>query len=255
VRWWPLGLLRFVLFALLVLAFIAAFLLTGIVQGFAIPRGMRYRRTFCRWIAPVLGVVISSRGAVSPGGPFLLVSNHRSYFDPVATLMHYTFAYPVAKAEVSSWPLVSWGANLSGVLYVRRDKSSSRVETRQAIQEYLKSGKSILVYAEGTTHTNERVMPFRPGTFRIAASNDVPVVPIAIDYRDVRDAFVGDDKFVPHFLKTYSKWKSEVKIAFGEPIRNSDPNQIIETATRWINEQLLEFRTEWTSQAQPDHLD
>jgi hypothetical protein len=36
------------------------------------------------------------------------------------------------------------------------------------------------------------------------------VIPIAIDYK-VKDAFVDDDTFIPHFIKCFGKRHTEIK--------------------------------------------
>ena len=61
--------------------------------------------------------------------PALYVCNHRSFADPLA-ILPYLDAYVIAKAEVASYPIINKGAELTGVLYVKREDSQSRNAVR-----------------------------------------------------------------------------------------------------------------------------
>ena len=100
-------------------------------------------------------------------GPCLYVGNHITYIDPIVVLMHVD-AKVVAKAEITSWPLVGFGASMVGTIFVKREQKSSREEAARSIREALESQDSILVFPEGTTTAGPGTLPFRPRSFDAA---------------------------------------------------------------------------------------
>ena len=77
--------------------------------------------------------------ALANEGGGLLVSNHRSYLDPVV-LLRDILAVAVAKKEVQDWPIIGYGARISGAIFVDRSNKESRRETREAIGEAIRDG-------------------------------------------------------------------------------------------------------------------
>jgi len=153
-----------------------------------------------------------------PEGPHLLLSNHRSYVDIVAILSQVPCAF-LAKAEIAGWPLFGFAARLTHTVFVTRDDLESRKRAREGALALLQRGVSFAAFPEGTTSRGPGVLPFYPGLFRLAEQYDFPVVPIAIEYEDPADAWVGDDPFVGHFLTAFRKRRMRVRLVFGEPIR------------------------------------
>lgn len=200
------------------------------------------RRRWAVRALKLLGVKVTASGLPAPTGTFVYMGNHRSYLDPVIVLTQ-VHAWPVAKAEMASWPIFGFGAKLTGVLFVKREQRDSRAAALQAIQELLYSGQSVLVYPEGTTHLLPQTISFRPGSFRLAAANHIPVVPIAIDYEDPSDAWVGSDTFLPHFLRSFGKKQTRATIAFGQPISDDDAAVLQQNVRHWIDQQLQNWHS------------
>ncbi len=159
------------------------------------------------------GLAIEVAG-VPPRWPCVLVANHLSYMDPIV-LLSLLPARPICKGEVGSWPLIGQVARLRGVLLVDRECpwSGARV-LRRAITE-LRSGGRVLVFPEGTTTRGDRVLPFRRGIFGAAKLAEVPIVPVTISYADPDAPWVGDETFMPHYLRTAAKERLAVRVAFG----------------------------------------
>jgi lyso-ornithine lipid O-acyltransferase len=103
----------------------------------------------------------------------------------------------------------------------------------------LKSGQSVLVYPEGTTAAVGTTLPFKIGTFAIAAEENIPIVPIALEYADSSAAFVDDDLFLPHFLRVFSKKYTFIKIHFFEPIENDTAENLAKKTQELIDNQLI----------------
>lgn len=208
-------------------------------------RGILLRRFAIRILHPILGSKITVYGK-EPIDSGLIVSNHRSYFDPMVILKN-NLASPVGKKEVESWPLIGSVTKTTGVIFVNREEKTSRTQTLKEVRLVLENGFSIFIAPEGTTHIKPTTIDFRPGSFVLAAELGVPVMPVAIDYKNIDDAWIGDDTFIPHFLKCFSKWRTEIKVSYLEPIISSNAEELISVSKNQIDQELIRFRKDWNS--------
>lgn len=206
-------------------------------------RGILLRRFAIRILHPILGSKITVYGK-EPIASGLVISNHRSYFDAMVILKN-ILASPVGKKEVESWPLIGSVTKSTGVIFVNREEKSSRTQTLKEVRVVLENGFSIFVAPEGTTHIKPTTIDFRPGTFVLAAELGVPVMPVAIDYKNMDDAWIGDNTFIPHFLKCFSKWRTEIKVSYLEPIISDNAEELISLSKNQIDQELLRFRKDW----------
>jgi lyso-ornithine lipid O-acyltransferase len=226
--------------------FIIAFNLIPIIIGVVFFKKklawtLRQRQRIARQIAWVVNIKIHISGTPIDGN-FLFIGNHRSYADPIIAAVAVAFL-PVAKAEVEKWPLIGWGAKITGVLYVKRESKQSRTDTRIAIREGLKAGDPVLIYPEGTTSNGALTLPFRASAFQVAAELNVPVVPITLHYGDPEDNWGGTESFITHFLHTFSKREMNVWIDFGTPISDANWENLLAKTQAVIDEKMGELRT------------
>ena len=243
-----LGIIRLLLFALMTSTIFGWLLFTNLFvssEEKKLKRGILYRRFIIRNLLVLLGSKIITYGKV-PTESGLIISNHRTYFDSIVILQH-ILGYPIAKIEVASWPIVGAVCKSSGVLFVKREEKSSRKDTLIKAQTILKNGFSIVNTPEGTTHIEPKTIAFKPGAFKLAAQLNVPVIPIAIDYKYLSDAWIGDDTFLPHFIRCFGKWRTEVKISYLSPIYGDNPEELIQKSKKAIDNELIRFRKEWNS--------
>ena len=197
------------------------------------------RRIYARLSAALvtlLGVVVEYEGC-PPEGHCVAVANHRSYVD-IPLLMASVPSVFLSKIEIGGWPLFGTAARLSGTVFVNREDRESRGRALAELGERLDRGERIIVFPEGTTSTGPSCASFRTGAFRLAAARGLPVVPIAIAYRDVRDAWVDDDSFLGHFLDRFREPRMRVAVAFGPPLRGTDPDALRDRAEVWVRERL-----------------
>lgn len=235
--------IRFLGFMLLMIFFILRLLVTGIFTGFKVEIGVRHRQQFCRAVIPILGIQVHKKGKANHQN-VLFISNHRSYIDPFVETLHIT-ALAVAKAEVRSWPIIGFGIKITGTYFVQRDDKSSRKAAREGIARTIKNGYSMLVYPEGTTTDLPQTIAFKPRTFDMAAENNVKIVPIAIEYQDSTDAWIGDDTFIRHFFQVFAKKKVICKVHYGGPMWAEEGAILKEKVQRWIDGELMVIRENW----------
>jgi 1-acyl-sn-glycerol-3-phosphate acyltransferase len=166
---------------------------------------------------------VSVRGDI-PRHAALVVANHVGYLDPLA-ILPVCPAAPLAKSEVASWPIVGAIAGSLGVVFVRRADVHGRARALRRIHALLAGGVSVLNFPEGTTTSGDRVQPFARGGFGIAQRLGVPVVPVAIRYRDAALAWTDNAAFLPHYARATACRRLAIDLAFGAamPPRAGEP--------------------------------
>lgn len=122
------------------------------------------------------------RENIDPSQSYVIVSNHKSNLDiPICMeTCPVPFSF-LAKAEVRRIPFVGFLAANMHVL-VKRDNPSSRKKSLQLMSEWVKSGKSIHIYPEGTRNTSNEPLklPLYDGAFRLAIDTQRPLVVLTI---------------------------------------------------------------------------
>jgi len=243
------GIVRLMVFANLIILYVIKYFIWVAFNGFKtnLAKAMQIRIQLVKTAQPILGIEIEKFGNV-PTEPCLLICNHRSYIDPAIKHAFMPFM-PVAKAEVEKWPIIGKAAKITGVLFVKRESKESRTNTRKAITNAIKDGHTIVIYPEGTTHINPTTIDLKKGTFIEAAQNGINIVPCAMEYEILEDAFIGDATFVPHFIKVFGKKKMRVKLIFGEPTASNNFEELEAACKKFIDEQMVILRTQWDQTA------
>lgn len=231
-----LALIRAIFAFVSILLFVSVYLITIPIFGNNQERAFKLRRSWIRWGMWLFGIKIENTGKPIEETA-LYVSNHLSFTDPIATCLNLN-AFVIAKAEVANIPFLSKGAELTGVIYVKRDSKESRSNTRKALVDTLKSGKNILVYPEGTVSQDSLILPYKTGAFREAVSHGFPIVPIAIQYRDEKDRWAKNTGIVAHFFNQLSYFKTVITHEFGAPIRGTDGEEVAKVAYEWTKDKL-----------------
>jgi len=208
-----------------------------------IKTGFKFRRYFLKFINPVLGIRDKIEG-VPPVQPAIYVSNHRGVLDFFVTLK-YLNAYILSKAEVRDIPVLGKASELTGIFFVDREDKNSRKKTRKAIKDIIDSGENVLIFVEGTTNVNKLTAEFKIGTFEVAAQNNIPVVPVAEEYK-YKDDLWKDTTTWQQFVKTTGKCFTDIKLAFGPVLQSDDPHYLMEESKKWIDNKLLEMQDDWS---------
>ena len=233
---------RLVFFALAVGWLIIRVLWYNLWHGENLRRSLQIRQHWTRAFLPAIGIRIQTSGT-PPDFPCILMSNHRSYLDP-AILTVDVPGMPVSKAEVSRWPLIGYGARISGVFYLQRENLGSRKTTLNGIEAKVREGFSIILFPEGTTHAEPTTSPLRKGAFYLAAANGIPIVPVALEYGSADDYWFGNDSFLPHFIRRFGEKNMRVAVRYGPAIRNENPDELLAQTQTWIDAQIPDLRRE-----------
>lgn len=204
--------------------------------GTNMARSMRIRRVWADKLLHNVGVNIHIAGT-PPSFPCIITANHRSYIDPILMLRDVD-AFPVAKAEIASWPVIGKGAAMAGILYLRREDAKSRAGTLTDIQQVVQQGHPVIIFPEGTTSGLPGTLPFKPGVFRLASRAGIPIVPVAICFHNPLDYWVGKEGFLSHAARRFREKNIQVTLHYGDAITATDPDDLSHHARNWINGHL-----------------
>jgi 1-acyl-sn-glycerol-3-phosphate acyltransferase len=139
-------------------------------------------------------------------GPVLLAPNHVSYFDPaiIGTAIWRKVNY-AAKRELFDSPLFGWWLRSVQSFPISRDIMDRRA-LRTALN-FLKNGKVVLMFPEGTRGDGQTLLEPRPGVGMLAYMAKAPVVPVYIK---------GTDKVYPKDAKMF-RFKP-ITVYYGKPL-------------------------------------
>ena len=143
-----------------------------------------------------------------PDRPSMIVVNHASYLDGVVLVaaLPGRFAF-VAKRELLQGFIPRLFLQRIGAVFVERFEQQRGVSDAQHAARVLQSGRSLMVFAEGTFTRAPGLREFRMGAFVVATESGVPVVPVAIN--GTRSVLRGDSWF-PH--------RSELRVVIATPV-------------------------------------
>ncbi|GAA0874121.1 hypothetical protein GCM10009118_05290 [Wandonia haliotis] len=119
--------------------------------------------------------------ALSNQQPMIICANHASYMD--ITIMHSVLRNKkiifMGKHEILGYPLLNHFFKTLHIPVNRDDKHQSARAFVKAIRA-LKNGWSVVIFPEGGIPDGQRpkMVPFKPGAFRLAQSAGVPILPI-----------------------------------------------------------------------------
>lgn len=179
-----------------------------------------------------------------PGRPAIYVCNHKSYLDG-AVLAAYTGSFFVIKAEAFKWPFLGKYIELTRNIGVNRGDMRSRLQSGLQIKQRIMQGGSVVVFAEGTTYKEAGCREPENGVFKLSAQTGIPIVPVALEYQNPDDAWVGDESFLPHFIRTHGKKQTVVRLKSG-PLLASTESEYLKSKTRqWIDFNSRQFRRQY----------
>ena len=130
-----------------------------------IPKPRRYLfgapllQLWARFITRVLFLcrpLVEGREHLSKQEGVLLISNHRSWLDPIL-LMDLACGYGVSKKQIYYFPIVGQFAALSGIIFFDRRRPIERARVIPTAVERIQLGLNISLYPEGTRTRDGRL--------------------------------------------------------------------------------------------------
>ena len=196
-----------------------------------------------RVVLSISGVTTTVKGIenIPTDEPVLFIGNHNGFYDIIISyvLMKRTTGF-VAKKEMWKVPILRrWMQNLY-CLFLDRENMKEGLKTILKGIDYIKEGKSIVIFPEGTRNKGEQdLLPFKAGSFKFAEKTGCKIIPMTQNNTEC----IFENQ-APRLKKTHTI------IEFGTPIdinslskedrkniADYTRNIILETYTR--NKQLL----------------
>ncbi len=132
------------------------------------------------YMLPYHHLRLVGREHIPPRGPMLVVLNHASLLDVPALMVLDPFpdTATVVKAEMFRLPIIGWILHQWGAIPVERaGRDSASIRSMLGV---LRAGGVLAVAAEGTRTRSGRLEAINPVLARIAASANVPILPVGI---------------------------------------------------------------------------
>ena len=226
---WCLVVIRAVLMLLIILVgIVLLFIARGLERplvGLCRPVSGQVVNWVCRIGARAIGLRMSVRGTpmTNPGA---VVANHSSWLD-IIVLNAAKRVFFVSKAEVSSWPGIGFLANITGTVFIRRERRDSKLQ-KDLFQTRLGLGHKLLFFPEGTSTDSLRVLPFKSTLFAAffepELKEKIYIQAVTVNYHAPKNqdkrfyGWWGEMDFGTHLLQSLSALpQGHVEVVFHKP--------------------------------------
>ena len=126
-------------------------------------------------------VTVTGRENIPRTGGVCFVGNHDGYFDIVLMLAY--CGRPIgfiAKKELIFLPVFNAWIFLVGGLYIDRSDIRKASHTINKGVQRIKSGGGMIIFPEGHRSKGRGLLPFHPGSLKLATMAEAPIVPVAL---------------------------------------------------------------------------
>lgn len=210
----------------------AALLVPAVLAALVLGRVPAWlKRAWHRGCCALFGLEIRTFGEPALAGGTLYVANHVSYLDisVLGSVLNVPF---VAKSEVAGWPVIGLIGRLGQTLFVDR-RSGRAAAQRDCLAARLAAGERLILFAEGTSSSGGRVLPFKSALFAALvpdAGRAIQLQPVSIAYPRFRGglaighglrplyAWYGDMTLLPHMWSALGLPGAEVEVRFHPPV-------------------------------------
>jgi 1-acyl-sn-glycerol-3-phosphate acyltransferase len=172
----------------------------------------RIAQGWARILIRIIGCKLSVTGRenIPHRGGVCFVSNHGSIFDIVLLLAYAGRPIGfVAKKELLLIPVLNVWISVLGGLFIDRRNLRKALRTINTGVARIKSGGGMIIFPEGHRSRGQGLLPFHPGSLKLATQAEAPIVPVAI---------AGSYDI---FERRYRATSGPVQITFGKPISTS----------------------------------
>jgi 1-acyl-sn-glycerol-3-phosphate acyltransferase len=185
----------------------------------------QYFRLFYK-LMPLMGSVkVLNKEYANAHHPCVYVSSHQSSIDYtlLATIID-DYVTPSNHFISDYFLFMKVPRNALGVYYIPKGKLSEVDAGYKSFEKALQLNSSVIIFPEGTRNTSNKLRIFKGGAFRLATSQNVPVVPVIINGTG---SIVSKGSNVSKTLE-----KKDVTITFLEPIHPEKEESFIEFRKR-----------------------
>lgn len=179
-------------------------------------------------ITRILGIRVEVDGVPPSKHQTIFVANHLSYGD-VFAIGSFLRASFVAKEDIESWPVFGFLCKVQQTAFISRSSGQAR-KVANSLDEMLNSGKSLILFPEGTSTDGRTVLPFKsslfsliwrptgplaiqPFTVTLLETDGKPLDDSSSASRDIY-AWYGDMDFGPHIMALLKTKGAKVRLTF-----------------------------------------
>ena len=182
----------------------------------------------------IYGVRVRTRrlAPLDPHAPYVFMSNHRSQFDILATIVALEELQLrwVAKVELTRIPVFGWALKHTGHIIIDRSNQRQAIASLRAARGTMETGVSVILFPEGTRSEGVRsLLPFKKGGFMLALETGIPVVPVVIR---------GSGELLPRGSWQPAAGEIEVIVGAPIPVAGVDRDELMERVREFMLAQL-----------------
>ena len=151
-----------------------------------------------------------------------MVANHISWRD-IIVIQSIKPSIFVAKSDVASWPLFGWVAQMTGTIFIKRDKVSDIKKALKKIKRRLMK-RSVCIFPEGTSTNGRYLLPFKSNLFQASIDTHKSILPLCLRYEQNnmytdKVAFVDDMSLVDSIVSIKQEKDIKAVVEILQPIR------------------------------------
>jgi len=153
---------------------------------------------------------------------YLMVANHISWMD-IIVIQSIKPSIFVAKSYVASWPLFGWVAQMTGTIFIKREKVSDIKKALKKMKRRLIK-RSVCIFPEGTSTNGRYLLPFKSNLFQSSIDTNKSILPLCLRYKQKgmysdKVAFIDDMSLVDSIMKIKKEIDISVEVEVLQPIR------------------------------------
>ena len=134
----------------------------------------------------VMGLTLKIRGMenIPKHGPYIIAAKHQSAFETLKLPYMRKLGYPaiILKKGLTWIPLWGWYPARMGQIAVDRGAGAGAMNSLvKGCQETLSSGRSVIIFPQGTRTAVGTQKPYKAGLAKIYRDTQAPIVPMALN--------------------------------------------------------------------------
>ena len=173
-----------------------------------------------------------------PSGNALWIMNHRSNFDPMVLANVFKFDNMIMISKPGNFKIPILGGFIHKMAYMSINRDNDREALKTIIKAIgrVKEGYSLTIFPEGTRNkTEDELLPFKSGVFKIATQANVPIVITTI---------YGTEKICKNFpFKRTKVYLDVVGVISPEDYKGKQTHEIADMAASMMLPKIKEYKT------------
>ena len=185
----------------------------------------RIIRFWCKRLLSIFEISVEVTGLetyLANQKKYLMVANHISWMD-IIIIQSIKPCIFVAKSDVASWPLFGWVAQMTGTIFIKREKVSDIKKALKKMKRRLIK-RSVCIFPEGTSSNGRYLLPFKSNLFQSSIDTQKSILPLCLRYEQKntytdKTAFVDDMSLLDSIIKIKQEKDITAIVEVLQPIR------------------------------------